>query len=433
MLSAGNIGVRNCVMSVIALWLLICILGTSPAFAQYYAWPESCPRKGGPDCQKLAKQNAKGPVLSVLEYGAKGDGKTDDSQAFLKAWTAACKDGTTIVIPQGSSFLVAPTNFTGPCSSKITLQITGEVLAPPDPSVWGELSTATWLLFSSVDSFTILGGGTIDGQGQSWWSKSCKRNRKNTCTKAPTALTLENCNDAVVQDLNFRNAQQMHLHFNFCNRVTASGITITAPGTSPNTDGIHVSNSTSVVIESCTIGTGDDCVSLSSGTSGLQIKNVTCGPGHGLSIGSLGKAGANDHVSDVLVDGATLVGTKNGLRIKTWQGGQGSVTNIQYQNVKMSNVDHPILINQYYCDSQIPCLNQTSAVKVSDVSYKNIQGTSSIAVAVEFACSDTVPCTGITLDNVDIQHGTSTRTKSFCESAKGTAVGTVTPPSCLQS
>lgn len=39
------------------------------------------------------------------------------------------------------------------------------------------------------------------------------------------------------------------------------------------------------------------------------------------SIGSLGANNSWAHVSDVLVEKATLLGTTNGVRIKTWQVG----------------------------------------------------------------------------------------------------------------
>lgn len=38
-----------------------------------------------------------------------------------------------------------------------------------------------------------------------------------------------------------------------------------------------------------------------------------------LSIGSLGAGKSKEVVSGVLVNGAKLSGTKNGVRIKTWQ------------------------------------------------------------------------------------------------------------------
>ncbi|MBA0684239.1 hypothetical protein Goari_025834 [Gossypium aridum] len=47
--------------------------------------------------------------------------------------------------------------------------------------------------------------------------------------------------------------------------------------------------------------------------------DITCGPGHGISIGSLGSKSSKAYVSGVTVDGAKLSGTTNGVRIKTWQ------------------------------------------------------------------------------------------------------------------
>ena len=38
-----------------------------------------------------------------------------------------------------------------------------------------------------------------------------------------------------------------------------------------------------------------------------------------LSIGSLGKGYSRDYVSGVIVNGAKISGTSNGVRIKTWQ------------------------------------------------------------------------------------------------------------------
>lgn len=38
-----------------------------------------------------------------------------------------------------------------------------------------------------------------------------------------------------------------------------------------------------------------------------------------ISIGSLGSGKSEAHVSEVVVDGAKLNGTTNGVRIKTWQ------------------------------------------------------------------------------------------------------------------
>lgn len=76
------------------------------------------------------------------------------------------------------------------------------------------------------------------------------------------------------------------------------------------------------------------------------------------SIGSLGSENTEAHVSDVVVDGATLNGTTNGVRIKTWQGGSGDASNITFRNINMTNVSNAIIINQNYCDQDKPCKEQ---------------------------------------------------------------------------
>ncbi len=49
----------------------------------------------------------------------------------------------------------------------------------------------------------------------------------------------------------------MHLRFSNVQDGTADGIQITAPSNSPNTDGIHVSESSNIVIANCDITTGN--------------------------------------------------------------------------------------------------------------------------------------------------------------------------------
>ena len=69
---------------------------------------------------------------------------------------------------------------------------------------------------------------------------------------------------------------------NGCENVKLQGLRVSASGTSPNTDGIHVQLSHNVMIFHSKIGTGDDCVSVGAGMTDLSIENVVCGPGHGI-------------------------------------------------------------------------------------------------------------------------------------------------------
>ena len=65
--------------------------------------------------------------------------------------------------------------------------------------------------------------------------------------------------------------------------------------------------------------TGDDCISIQTGSSSIYIHDVNCGPGHGISIGGLGRDQTKACVSNVTVRDVKLQNTMNGVRIKTWQ------------------------------------------------------------------------------------------------------------------
>lgn len=73
---------------------------------------------------------------------------------------------------------------------------------------------------------------------------------------------------------------------------------------------------------------------------------------------------------------------------------------------------------------------QSSGVKISQVTYRNIQGTSATAEAVTFDCSPSHPCTGIRLQNIKLTYMNRDATSS-CKNIDGTSSGLLVPESCL--
>ncbi|XP_057491399.1 probable polygalacturonase At3g15720 [Actinidia eriantha] len=98
----------------------------------------------------------------------------------------------------------------------------------------------------------------------------------------------------------------------------------------------------------------------------------------------------NETVEHVYVSDVDFRGTSNGARIKTWQ---------------------------------------TSAVQVSNVRYSQIYGTSREDTAVKFACSESVPCKDIFMNDVNIQSADQhiSKTTSFCQNVQGWQNGEVSP------
>lgn len=169
-------------------------------------------------------------------------------------------------------------------------------------------------------------------------------------------MQFSNSKNVVVNGLTSLNSQMFHIVIYGSYNVKLQSLKINAPGNSPNTDGIHVQSSTNVTILGARIQTGDDCVSIGPGSSNLWIENVACGPGHGISIGSLGKVAEEAGVENVTVKTVTFTGSQNGVRIKSWGRPSNSfVKNIMFQHITMNNVQNPIIIDQQYCPGGLSC------------------------------------------------------------------------------
>ncbi|TKY68803.1 Polygalacturonase protein [Spatholobus suberectus] len=290
---------------------------------------------------------AEGLTFNVVSFGAKPDGETDSTNAFLSAWGRACSSTTptTIYVPLGR-FLVGNAVFKGRCNKKgITIRIDGALVAPSNYDVIG--NAGNWLFFDDVMGFRSLVVFLMDK------AQACGHN-----------LGFTNSNNVVINGVTSLNSQMFHIVIDRCENVKVQGVKVSAAGNSPNTDGIHVQLSSSVTILNSNIPTRDDCISIGPGTTNLWIENIACGPGHGISVGSLGKEFQEPDVQNVTVKTVTFTGTENGVRIKSWgRPSSGFARNILFQHATMVNVQNPIVIDQSYCPNEKNCPGQVSGVE----------------------------------------------------------------------
>ncbi|XP_027906158.1 probable polygalacturonase At3g15720 [Vigna unguiculata] len=378
----------------------------------------------------------KSNTYNVKDYGAHGDGKSDDSGAFLSAWKDTCgaQETPTLVIPSEGVFLLNYITLNGPCNApSVNIQLQGKIVASAkkewikvseiqNPNTKGLTNdTSNLIVFSNVTNLSIDGsGGSIDGYGSSWWEcKSCGR---------PTILRFKSCNDLTVSNLTITNSPKAHIRLNSCDNATFSDINIRAPGDSPNTDGFDIYTSKNILIQNSNIQCGDDCIAISDGSSNINATGIACGPGHGISIGSLGRSNAHETVETVHVKNCTFTNTKNGARIKTVPGGSGYARNIIFENITLINADNPIIIDQYY-DSYGK--SESGALNVSDVTFRGFSGTAAKQKAITLNCCPS-GCFDIVLDHVDIVPSTPGKTASCsCNNAHGKSTETV--PQCSLS
>ncbi|KAL5730764.1 galacturonan 1,4-alpha-galacturonidase [Ranunculus cassubicifolius] len=371
-------------------------------------------------------------VFSVMNFGAKGDGKTDDAKALLAAWTQAC--GTTtkskVLIPKGVFLARGAVIFKGPCESQIEFQLDGTVIAPPDMA-----GMEDWIAFRYINGLKVSGTGAFDGKGTTAWSQNqCSNKEVGGKCRFPVSLRFNFVKDATITGISSINSKYFHIHLLGCNNIKFQNVKLTAPRTSANTDGIHIADSTGVEISGSTIGTGDDCISMGPGAANINITGVTCGPGHGISVGSLGKKNAKEEqsVTGVVVKNCTFIGTDNGVRVKTWPSGTaGKAFNFTFDDIIMYNVKNPIVIDQEYCPYNSCDKRSPSLVKISQVKFNNIRGSSATKDAVTLKCSEGIPCEGVKLSDINLKyHGADGGATSICTNAKAALATNVFPPTC---
>lgn len=374
----------------------------------------------------LADSAPGGDVFDVTKFGAV-PGEKNNVQAFMKTWVAACKEAAgaaRIVIPAGS-FLVGPVVWQGPCKGPIVVEVHGTVKGTTDVS---EYSSPEWFSFEEIDGLVITGSGTFDGQGPKVWKyNDCKTNPD--CQHLAASFKFSKVKNAVIEGITSLDSKWFHFFVYRGNNFTFQDVRVVAPDESPNTDGIHLSSTTGVKILHTSIKTGDDCVAIVQDTHDIVVDNVTCGPGHGISIGSLGKYPDDKGSTGIVVKNCVINGASNGARIKTWAGPtSGEASNIVFENIEMKDVKNPIIIDQNYGKYK----DQPSKWKLSDIHFRKIKGTSTSKVSVSLGCSSLNPCDTIEMADIDLTFK-GAETESVCANAKVKQGGIVKPVPCSGS
>jgi polygalacturonase len=172
-------------------------------------------------------------------------------------------------------------------------------------------------------------------------------------------IVLKTTGTSVLKNLHIQNWPVHCFEITSASGTTITGLTLdNSAGNAPNSasgglpaahnsDGFDVSGSTNIVITNTTVINQDDCVAVTSGTN-ITVSNMVCDGGHGLSIGSIGGKSNND-VSNVLFTNSVVKNSENGARIKTNSGTTGTVSNIEWSNIQVSNISiYGIDIQQDY-------------------------------------------------------------------------------------
>lgn len=333
-----------------------------------------------------AKLSFKKKVFLVNDYGALADGNTLNTQAIQKAIDACAAQG-------GGTVKFAPGKYlTGSLFVRrhVNLLIDKgvEILGSQNISDYPEIDTrvagiemkwpAALINIIKQEKAAVTGGGIVNAQGKPFWDYYWNL-RKEYDTKGlrwiadydakrPRTLLVAESSDILIKGPEFQQAGFWTIQLLYSTRITVDGVTIrnNIDGHGPSTDGIDVDSSSWILIENSDIDCNDDNFCLKAGRDwdGLRVNRPTeyvvirdCVAGAGAGLVTLGSetAGGIRHVWASNLKGT---GTGNGLNIKSATTRGGTVEDIWFTNIELTNVANMLKVsmnwNPAYSYSTLP-------------------------------------------------------------------------------
>ena len=289
----------------------------------------------------------------VDDFGAKGDGCTNNSNSFQAAIDHChANGGGTVYVPPGTYlagvfFLKSHVNLHLEHGAKITGSHRLE-----DYEVEG--TRYGMIVAKNCEHVSISGGGILDANGDAFMHLDRKTVVKEgdftfdmtrqgdrfgqldehgdpdgaVChgERPFQMLIFTACKHITVNDITIKNAPCWTLHIHDSENVNVSGIRILNNPLVPNNDGINTTCSRNIHISDCHIESGDDAIAIT---------------GFNWHEGFPGFNGTSTHCENVTVTNCTLVSRSAGIRLGA---GKNDVRNVLINNVVIRDSNRGLII-----------------------------------------------------------------------------------------
>jgi polygalacturonase len=340
-------------------------------------------------------------TISIVDFGAKPDGISKNTQAFAKAIEAcSLKGGGVVKVPSGK-FLTGAIHLKS--NVNLYLEKEAEILFSNNATDFYPLVHTSWegtelmnyspLIYAyNCSNIAITGQGVLNGQANktNWWpwcgskiygwedgmpSQNDLQNRPRLEKLAEEGASIDErvfgeghflrpsfiqpfgCNKVLVQGVKIINAPFWIIHPIKCTNVIIDGVQIVSHG--PNNDGCNPEYSKNVLIRNSLFNTGDDCIAIKAGrnadgrrvgikSENIIVQNCKMIDGHGgVVIGSEISAG----VRNVFAENCIMSSPEldRAIRIKTNSKRGGIIENIYARNIEVGQVKEAVLkLNMFY-------------------------------------------------------------------------------------
>lgn len=298
-------------------------------------------------------------AANVVDFGAKGDGVSDDTKAVQEAVDASAANGEKLVFPAGTfvtGTIVLRSNTAIELTSKAVWKGIGRLEAYPmqHPSGFEKGTHAAWramIYAEEAENISISGTGTLDCNGS---NPAFVKTAENP--DRPFGMWIVRCRNIRLDGIRMRNSGHWMQHYMECDDVRITGINVFNHA-NLNNDGLDLTDCRDVVISNVEIDSSDDALVLKSdsvrGNADVVITNcLLSSHADGLKLGT-GSVGGFRRIaiSNLVIRPSASDHIEHPMKMKNGLGGidlmstdGGTLEDIVIQNVVMDSIETPIVI-----------------------------------------------------------------------------------------
>ncbi|HTG67282.1 MAG TPA: glycosyl hydrolase family 28 protein [Flavobacterium sp.] len=337
----------------------------------------------------LTNAQDKKSIYNARDFGAKGDGITNDQAAIQKAIDACKKTGGTVLLEKGV-FLTGQLLLVNDLTLKIDTSATilgiksdnekdypHHLIDTKYPNRMLEDCQRRLIYGNKVKNVTITGGGTINGQGdfEPWMHVKEIGTEKDR----PSIMAFVGCNNITVSNITLLKPACWTQVYIESENIIIQKIKVNTGQLTPNRDGIDIVDCHKVLIEDSYIESEDDGICFKSGSEfgckdiivrrcTLDKLNVKAGNCFKLGTDGLGSF-MNFDVSELTLKNAYQ---NSAFCIESMDG--AVIDNLNFRDCQISNCGQAIFI--LLADRKRTVPNRKTRIgTISNIYFKNITGT----------------------------------------------------------
>lgn len=370
---------------------------------------------------------------NILNFGAQGDGVTNDAAAIQAAIdTCSNAGGGQVYVPGGKVYLSGSIEL----KSNVNLYLeqgsmikASENLADfiaTDPKIREKIQMSKestipsyvnceyngkpfqyFIYAKDQENISITGAGIIDGSEEVFYGSQTQYHIEGSYYPRIPLLMIEHVNHLTIKEITVQNSAFWTVHLVGCEDVLIDGIRILNNLMMANCDGIDPDHCKNVRIANCFISCADDCIVFKTSAAYREYgacENIVVTGCTLISTSAAIKFGteSENDFRNIIIENCNITRSNRGISLQLRDG--GNIENVQFSNL---NIETRKFSDEYWGSAEpisITALDRKTGVKaghIRNIRFQNINCTSENGIFIHGSEDNFIQ--DILLENVTIQ------------------------------